>query len=497
MTDALRRDRPRRRERPRRRSGASTARASASRSCTASPTGRCGCPTGCAGTCSRCSPRRSTGCGARPTRRAARRRRRRLGRRLRAARRRATACSGCRSTTATRAPTGWSRARTRASAATSSTRVTGIQTMPINTVFQLLADEGSAGAGGRRADRARPRPLRPVAHRRARQRGDDRLDDRPARRAHRRLGARADRAPRPAGRAVRRRHDRARHDDRPGPRRTTSASRAGAPVHAVAGHDTASAFAAAPLRDASAPRSCRRARGRCSGSSSPSRCSAEQARAYNLTNERGVDGHDPAAAQRHGPVARAGVPARVGGRGGRRLRRAAPARGRARAPGRRAVRPRRRRRSWRRATCPRGSSRRAARAARSRRRTRGEVVRSVLASLACKYRLVLERLERVTGREVDVVHVIGGGARQRAAVPADRRRARPPGARRARSRRPRSATCSCRRAPPASSARCADMRAVAAASADPTTYEPAAPRRRRRHLRALPRRDRPRSAPRA
>jgi rhamnulokinase len=42
---------------------------------------------------------------------------------------------------------------------------------------------------------------------------------------------------------------------------------------------------------------------------------------------------------------------------------------------------------------------------------RGEIVRSILVSLACKYRLVLERLERVTGREVDVVHVIGGGSR--------------------------------------------------------------------------------------
>jgi rhamnulokinase len=35
----------------------------------------------------------------------------------------------------------------------------------------------------------------------------------------------------------------------------------------------------------------------------------------------------------------------------------------------------------------------------------------VLTSLACKYRVVLERLERVTGRDVEVVHVIGGGAR--------------------------------------------------------------------------------------
>ena len=42
---------------------------------------------------------------------------------------------------------------------------------------------------------------------------------------------------------------------------------------------------------------------------------------------------------------------------------------------------------------------------------RGEIVRSALTSLACKSRLVLDRLELVTGREVDVVHMIGGGAR--------------------------------------------------------------------------------------
>jgi rhamnulokinase len=41
---------------------------------------------------------------------------------------------------------------------------------------------------------------------------------------------------------------------------------------------------------------------------------------------------------------------------------------------------------------------------------RGEVMRSIVVSLACKYRLVLERLEAVTGREVSCLHVIGGGA---------------------------------------------------------------------------------------
>jgi rhamnulokinase len=41
----------------------------------------------------------------------------------------------------------------------------------------------------------------------------------------------------------------------------------------------------------------------------------------------------------------------------------------------------------------------------------GELVRSILVSLACKYRLVLERLEGVCGRSLETVHVIGGGAR--------------------------------------------------------------------------------------
>jgi rhamnulokinase len=43
--------------------------------------------------------------------------------------------------------------------------------------------------------------------------------------------------------------------------------------------------------------------------------------------------------------------------------------------------------------------------------TAGETVRTILLSLACKYRVVLRSLERVTGRSVRRVHVIGGGAR--------------------------------------------------------------------------------------
>jgi rhamnulokinase len=41
----------------------------------------------------------------------------------------------------------------------------------------------------------------------------------------------------------------------------------------------------------------------------------------------------------------------------------------------------------------------------------GEITRSILLSLACKYRLVLERLERVTQSRIERLHVVGGGAR--------------------------------------------------------------------------------------
>jgi rhamnulokinase len=40
----------------------------------------------------------------------------------------------------------------------------------------------------------------------------------------------------------------------------------------------------------------------------------------------------------------------------------------------------------------------------------GATVRSILVSLACKYRWTLERLEAVSGREIRRIHVIGGGS---------------------------------------------------------------------------------------
>jgi rhamnulokinase len=41
----------------------------------------------------------------------------------------------------------------------------------------------------------------------------------------------------------------------------------------------------------------------------------------------------------------------------------------------------------------------------------GAIARSILESLACKYRLVLEGLQDVSGRDIRAIHVIGGGAR--------------------------------------------------------------------------------------
>jgi rhamnulokinase len=43
----------------------------------------------------------------------------------------------------------------------------------------------------------------------------------------------------------------------------------------------------------------------------------------------------------------------------------------------------------------------------------GELVRSILVSLACKYRFVLERLQLVTGRRPSVINAVGGGVRNK------------------------------------------------------------------------------------
>jgi rhamnulokinase len=281
--------------------------------------------------------------------------------------------------------------------------VAGIQTMPINTVFQLLADEGSPALaaaerialvpdlfalwlGGGLANEATAASTTGL------------LDARTggwARGAIESLGLPG--APF-AGDPV-----------EPG---TTlgrvlghHGAAAGVPVHAVAGHDTASAFAAAPLRG---PGAAVLSSGTWSllGLELPAPVLTPEAAAANLTNERGVDGTirllrnvmglwllqecrrawAPRSYEDLVAMAEAArpdvplfnpddpvflhpgdMPARIAG--------ACEALGQ---------------------QPPQGQ---------------GEVARSILVSLACRYRIVLEALERVSGRSVDVVHVIGGGAR--------------------------------------------------------------------------------------
>lgn len=189
----------------------------------------------------------------------------------------------------------------------------------------------------------------------------------------------------------------------------TARGAAGVPVHTVAGHDTASAFAGAPVRS---PRAAILSSGTWSlvGLELGEPILTREACAYNLTNERGIDGtvrllcnvmglwllqqcrrqweiggstYDYDKLQRLASAARADVPLFD------------PDDHRFLSPGDMPARIA--------AVCLESGQRPPS--------TPGEFVRSVFVSLACKYRLVLERLERVSGRDIEVLHVIGGGAR--------------------------------------------------------------------------------------
>ena len=212
---------------------------------------------------------------------------------------------------------------------------TGIQTLPINTVFQLLADEGSAALAAAERHRARARPARLLALRRARERVHQRLDHRAARRAQRRLGGRADRAARAARAACSATLVEPGHGARAAARPPRARRRR--PIYAVASHDTASAFAAAPgarrARRDPLERHVVAARARAA------RAGARRRRPRGQPHQRARRRrHDAAAQERDGHVAAGGVPARVGRRG---LLRGAAAARRVRRGRRAAVRPRR------------------------------------------------------------------------------------------------------------------------------------------------------------
>ena len=184
----------------------------------------------------------------------------------------------------------------------------------------------------------------------------------------------------------------------------------GAPVFAVAGHDTASAFAAAPL--AGDERAAILSSGTWSllGLELDRPVLTPQAGAFNLTNERGIDGTTRLLRNVMGlwlvQECRREWEAAGGPSDYHELSRLAAA---ARAdvplfdPDEDAFLP---------AGDMSGRIDAACRAAgQAPPETPGEYVRAIVVSLACKYRLVLERLERVSGHEVDCIHVIGGGAR--------------------------------------------------------------------------------------
>ena len=277
-------------------------------------------------------------------------------------------------------------------------RVAGIQTMPINTVFQLLADERSPVLEA--AERIALVPdlmalwLTGEATNEATAASTTGLLDARTGTWARDLIVRLGLPPRPFA------------DDplEPG---TRIGAHCDVPVFAVAGHDTASAFVATPL---ASPDAAILSSGTWSllGTELSSPVLDARAAAANLTNERGVDGtirllrnvmglwllqecrrhwgsydYDElcAMAARESPdvplfdpdgdefLAPGDMPARI------------------EAACRRLGQP-----------APEGP---------------GATVRSLLTSLACKYRFVLERLQEATGRRFDGIHVIGGGARNR------------------------------------------------------------------------------------
>ena len=276
-------------------SAAWTASGSTSRSSTASPTGRCACRTGCGGTCSRLFTETLDG----------------LRRAAEAAPSGALAGVGVDAWGVDYAlldagrrvlglPFHYRDGRTDGMVARAHERVpaadlygvTGIQTMPINTVFQLLADEGSEALAAAEHIALVPDLISlwltgELRNEATAASTTGLLDARTggwARGIADRLGlpaapfAGATTEPGATIGAVLDHHAEA------------AGGAAGAPVHAVAGHDTASAFAAVPLRDGERAAVLSSGTWSLLGLELDAPVLDERARAYNLTNERGIEG---------------------------------------------------------------------------------------------------------------------------------------------------------------------------------------------------------------
>ncbi len=269
--------------------------------------------------------------------------------------------------------------------------VTGIQTMPINTVFQLLADEGSAALAAAHAIALVPDLLAywlsgSMANERTNASTTGLLDARTGEWAHE-LIARLRLPARLFGALVEPGTELgpvlAHHDF-------------SAPVYAVASHDTAAAYAGTPVRDEHAA---------ILSSGTWSLLGVELPAPVlgdpELTNERGVDGtirllknvmglwlEQECARAWDAPFAEL-----------HRAAQEAPADVPLFDPDDEAF------------LKPGDMPARIAAACGRPEMSRGETMRSIFVSLACKYRRVLERLEAASGRELRTIHVIGGGAR--------------------------------------------------------------------------------------
>ena len=277
---------------------------------------------------------------------------------------------------------------------------TGIQSMPINTVFQLLADERSAALAA--AERIALVPdlfalwLSGTLANEATAASTTGLLDAAsgawARGIAERLGL--------PGRLFR---DVVEPGTALGPLLPHHDAGA-APVFAVAGHDTASAFVAAPVRDEHAAIL---SSGTWSllGLELAEPALGDDAREANLTNERGVDGTTRLLKNVMGLWLEQEC-ARVWDVGFPELHRLAAA-----APddvalfdpdGDEFLAP---------GDMPARIADACERAGQPAPADRGETARSILVSLACKYRFVLERLEAVARRDITSIHAIGGGVR--------------------------------------------------------------------------------------
>jgi rhamnulokinase len=280
--------------------------------------------------------------------------------------------------------------------------ITGIQTMPINTVFQLLADEGTAALGAASRLAMVPDLLAlwlsgELANERTNASTTGLLDARTGAWSHD-LIARLGLPERLFTTLV-----------EPGTRLGTALPSHGLgalPVFTAPSHDTAAAFAAAPIGgDGCAILS--------SGTWSllglelPAPVLTDVAHGFNLTNERGVDGTTRLLKNVMGLWLEQEC-AREWGTGDHAALFAAAAEAPAdQAPLFDPDDP---------AFLPPGDmpARIAAACARTGQAAPagpGPTIRAIVESLACKYRLVLDRLAQASGRRIDTIHVIGGGAR--------------------------------------------------------------------------------------